>query len=480
MEISIVIYIIGLALAIEGVLMLVPIFCALIYGESIMPFIFTALICFALAILFSRKRPDSGFLFSREGYVATGLTWIALAFTGMLPFLFSGSTNSLADAVFETVSGFTTTGSSIFTAVEELPKSILMWRSFMHWIGGMGILVFMLAIVPFSGGTQMNIMKAESPGPSISKIVPKAQDSAKILYELYTIMTVAMIITLIVLRMPVFDAICITFGAAGTGGFSVLNTGCATYTIAQQVVITIGMIAFGVNFSFYYFISIKKLGLALSMEEVRWYIIIILVSIGLISVDLIYNGIYASGPIAVKDAAFHVGSIITTTGYATTDCNLWPNLSQGILILLMFIGACAGSTGGGIKVSRVLLMARAYKRELAIALHPNIVKKVHMDGKAADETVLRNTGVYIFIYFVIFAISVLIVSLDGFDWLTTFTSVAATYNNIGPGFGVVGTMGNFSTLSDLSKWVLSLDMLIGRLEIFPILLLFSKNTWRRF
>ena len=480
MEISIVIYIIGLALMIEGALMIVPGVCALIYGESLMPYILTAAICLIIGVIFTRRRPESGFLFSREGYVATGLTWIALAFTGMLPFLFSGSTTSVADAVFETVSGYTTTGSSIFTAVEDLPKGILMWRSFMHWIGGMGILVFMLAIVPFSGGTQMNIMKAESPGPSISKIVPRAQDSAKILYQIYTAMTIVMMVTLIVLRMPVFDAICITFGAAGTGGFSVLNTGCATYTIAQQIVITVGMIAFGVNFSFYYFLLIRKLKLAFSMEEVRAYILIILASIGLITVDLVVKGIYQSGPIALKDAAFHVGSIITTTGYATTDCNTWPALSQGILIVLMFIGACAGSTGGGIKVSRVLMMLKAYKRELAVALHPNIVKKVHMDGKAADEIVLRNTGVYIFIYFVIFTVSVLIVSLDGFDWLTTFTSVAATYNNIGPGFGVVGTMGNFSSLSDLSKWVLSLDMLIGRLEIFPIMLLFVKNTWRKF
>ena len=480
MEISIVIYIIGLALMIEGALMIVPGVCALIYGESLMPYILTAAICLIIGVIFTRRRPESGFLFSREGYVATGLTWIALAFTGMLPFLFSGSTTSVADAVFETVSGYTTTGSSIFTAVEDLPKGILMWRSFMHWIGGMGILVFMLAIVPFSCGIHMNIMKAESPGPSISKIVPRAQDSAKILYQIYTAMTIVMMVTLIVLRMPVFDAICITFGAAGTGGFSVLNTGCATYTIAQQIVITVGMIAFGVNFSFYYFLLIKKLKLAFSMEEVRAYILIILASIGLITVDLVVKGIYQSGPIALKDAAFHVGSIITTTGYATTDCNTWPALSQGILIVLMFIGACAGSTGGGIKVSRVLMMLKAYKRELAVALHPNIVKKVHMDGKAADEIVLRNTGVYIFIYFVIFTVSVLIVSLDGFDWLTTFTSVAATYNNIGPGFGVVGTMGNFSSLSDLSKWVLSLDMLIGRLEIFPIMLLFVKNTWRKF
>ena len=480
METAIVIYIIGLALAIEGVLMAVPALCALVYGESLMPFLWTAIICFLIALAFTRKRPDSGFLFSREGYVATALTWIALAFTGMLPFLFSGSTTSLADAVFETVSGYTTTGSSIFPAVEELPKSILMWRSFMHWIGGMGILVFMLAIVPFSGGTQMNIMRAESPGPSISKIVPRAQDSAAILYKIYTVMTAGLIITLVALRMPVFDAICISFGAAGTGGFSVLNTGCASYTVAQQIVITVGMAAFGVNFSFYYFLTIRKLGLAIAMEEVRWYFIIIFAAIAFISVDLIRAGLYASGAMAVKDAAFHVSSIITTTGYATTDCNLWPNLSQGILILLMFIGACSGSTGGGIKVSRLLIMAKAYKRELAVALHPNIIKKVHMDGKAMDENVLRNTGAYLFIYFVIFTASVLIVSLDGFDWLTTFTSVASTYNNIGPGFGVVGTMGNFSELSDLSKWVLSLDMLIGRLEIFPIMLLFTKNTWRRF
>ena len=412
--------------------------------------------------------------------MATGLTWVALAFTGMLPFLFSGASDSVVDAVFETISGYTTTGSSIFTSVEDLPKGILMWRSFMHWIGGMGILVFMLAIVPFTGGTQMNIMKAESPGPSISKIVPRAQDSAKILYQIYGVMTIGLILILLLLKMPLFDALCISFGAAGTGGFSILNTGCADYTIPQQVAITIGMIAFGVNFNFYYFLLIKKLGLAFSMEEVRGYILIILAAIGLISVDLVFKGIYTSVPIAVKDAAFHVGSIITTTGYATTDCNLWPNLSQGILILLMFIGACAGSTGGGIKVSRILLMAKAYKRELSIALHPNIVKKVHMDGKSAGEDVLRNTGVYIFIYFVIFAVSVLIVSLDGFDWTTTFTAVAATFNNIGPGFGVVGTMGNFSSLSDLSKWVLSLDMLIGRLEIFPIMLLFVKNTWRKF
>ena len=314
----------------------------------------------------------------------------------------------------------------------------------------------------------------------ISKIVPRAQDSAKILYQIYGAMTIGLILILLLLKMPLFDALCISFGAAGTGGFSILNTGCADYTIPQQVAITIGMIAFGVNFNFYYFLLIKKLGLAFSMEEVRGYILIILVAIGLISVDLVFKGIYTSVPIAVKDAAFHVGSIITTTGYATTDCNLWPNLSQGILILLMFIGACAGSTGGGIKVSRILLMAKAYKRELSIALHPNIVKKVHMDGKSAGEDVLRNTGVYIFIYFVIFAVSVLIVSLDGFDWTTTFTAVAATFNNIGPGFGVVGTMGNFSSLSDLSKWVLSLDMLIGRLEIFPIMLLFVKNTWRKF
>ena len=480
MDISIIAYVVGMALSIEGALLIVPIICALIYGESIMPFIFTALICFGISFPFTRVKPAAGSLFSKEGFVATGLTWIGLTFTGMLPFLFSGSMTSVYDAVFETVSGYTTTGASILTDVEALPKGILMWRSFMHWIGGMGILVFMLAIVPFTGGTQMNIMKAESPGPSISKLVPRAADSAKILYQLYTALTVVTALTLIALKMPVFDALCITFGAAGTGGFSVLNSGCSTYTIAQQVVITIAMIAFGVNFNFYFFLFIKRSRLAFKLEEVRWYIAIIAASIIIITVNVLSHGLYDSPWIALKDAAFHVGSIITTTGYATADLNPWPNLSQGILILLMFIGACAGSTGGGLKVSRVLLLARSYKREIAIALHPNIVKKVHMDGKPVEESVIQNTGAYLFIYLVIFCISVLIVAMDGESWVTTFTAVAATYNNIGPGFDVVGTMGNYSSLSDLSKVVLSLDMLIGRLEIFPIMLLFSGATWRKF
>lgn len=480
MDISIITYVIGVSLCIEGILMVVPILCAIAYGESIMPFVLTGLICFIIALPFTRKKPAAGALFSKEGYVATALTWIALAFTGMLPFLFSGSIQSVYDAVFETISGYTTTGASILTDVEALPKGVLMWRSFMHWIGGMGILVFMLALVPFTGGTQMNIMKAESPGPSISKLVPRASDSAKILYELYGALTVLTILVLLVLGMPLFDTLCITFGAAGTGGFSVLNTGCSTYTIPQQVVITVAMIAFGVNFNFYYLLLVKKNKDAFKMEEVRWYLLIILASILLIVIDLFAHGIYTSLPLAVNDAAFHVGSIITTTGYATKDLNDWPNLSQGILILLMFIGACAGSTGGGLKVSRVLLLFRAYKRELAIALHPNIVKRVHMDGKPVEESIIQNTGSYLFIYILIFVVSVLIVSLDGESWVTTFTAVAATYNNIGPGFDVVGTMGNYSSLSDLSKVVLSADMLIGRLEIFPIMLLFSKAVWKRF
>ena len=480
MDISIIAYVVGMALSIEGILLIIPVICALIYGESIMPFILTAAVCFAVAFPFTRVKPAAGSLFSKEGYVATGLTWIGLTFTGMLPVLFSGSIDSVYDAVFETVSGYTTTGASILTDVEALPKGVLMWRSFMHWIGGMGILVFMLALVPFTGGTQMNIMKAESPGPSISKLVPRAADSAKVLYQLYTALTVVTALALIALRMPVFDALCITFGAAGTGGFSVLNSGCASYTIAQQVVITIAMIAFGVNFNFYFFLFIKRSKLAFKSEEVRWYIGIILASILIITVNICSHGVYTSPLIALKDAAFHVGSIITTTGYATTDLNLWPNLSQGILVLLMFIGACAGSTGGGLKVSRVILLAKSYKRELAVALHPDIVKKVHMDGKPVEENVLRNTGAYLFVYLVIFCISVLIVSMDGESWATTFTAVAATYNNIGPGFDVVGSMGNYSSLSDLSKVVLSLDMLIGRLEIFPIMLLFAKDTWREF
>jgi len=399
----------------------------------------------------------------------------------MLPFIVSGAIPHVIDAFFETVSGFTTTGSTILTNVEAQPRSILLWRSLMHWIGGMGILVFMLALMPLSGGTQMNLMKAESPGPSISKLVPRAQDTAKILYSIYFVMTVVTILALILAQMPVFDAICIGLGAAGTGGFSILNDGCASYTVVQQVIITIGMAMFGINFNFYFLIIFKKnIGEALKIEEVKTYLLILVGAALLIAGSLMFHHTVESPLMALHEALFHASSIMTTTGYATTDMNLWPAFAKVIIMLLMIIGACAGSTGGGLKVSRVIILFKAFRRECQKLMHPSAVKRVHMDGKTVEENVIHSTGTYFFIYVVMMLVSVLLVSIDDFGWEETISSVFATFNNIGPGFGAVGSMGNFSEMSYFSKLVLSADMLIGRLEIFPILLLFSRRTWRKF
>lgn len=473
-------YIIGWALKIEAFFLLLPLFCAFLYGESHVPYTITLVLCLLLGFLCCGRRRGKMEFQLKEGFAATGLVWIFLSLTGMLPFLLSGSIDSVCDAFFETVSGFTTTGASILTDVEVLPHSLLLWRSFMHWIGGMGILVFMLTLLPLAGGSQMNLMKAESPGPSIAKLVPRAKDTAKILYGIYTAMTVLTVIVLLLLRMPLFDAICISFGAAGTGGFSILNSGCASYTIAQQNAITVAMIAFGINFNFYYLLFIHRAGLALKMEEVRCYLLVIAAAILLVASSLFGSGVYASPGAALQSAAFHVGSIITTTGYATTDVNVWPNFAQGILVLLMFCGACAGSTGGGLKVSRLILLFRSYKRELSSLLHPGIIRQVHMDGKVVEPSVLRSTSAYFFVYMIIFAVSLMLLTPDRTDWITDYSAVAATFNNIGPGLGMVGTVGNYAGYSDFSKLVLSADMLIGRLEIFPIMLLFTRDTWRKF
>lgn len=481
MSFSVVFYVIGTALMIEGALMALPFLFALAYGESLIPFAVTIVLCFAAGFPAYRAKPETSNLLSKEGVVSTGLVWIILSVFGMLPFLFSGAIPDVADAFFETVSGFTTTGSTILPDVEALPRSILLWRSLMHWIGGMGILVFMLALLPLSGGTQMNLMKAESPGPSISKLVPRAQDTAKILYGIYIIMTLATIFALWLAKMPVFDAICIGLGAAGTGGFSVLNDGCASYTILQQAIITVAMALFGINFNFYFLILFKKnIREAFKIEEVKTYLLILLGAAVLIAASLYFNAITDSPLLALHQALFHASSVMTTTGYATMDMNFWPGFAQVIIVFLMIIGACAGSTGGGLKVSRVLILAKSFGRECQKILHPAAVKRVHMDGKTVEENVIYSTGVYFFIYVVIILGSILLVSLDGFGWEETVSSVIATFNNIGPGFGIVGSMGSFACMSTFSKLVLSADMLIGRLEIFPILLLFSRRTWRKF
>ena len=472
--------IIGSGLCLEAVFFAIPLVCALIYHESVLPFVIPALIAAAAGFLLLHNKAEEGGMHSKEGFVSTGLTWIAWSLVGMLPFLISGTLTNVFDALFETISGFTTTGSSVIKSVEDVAKSVLMWRSFMHWIGGMGILVFMSAIMRFTGGSQMNLMKAESPGPVVSKLVPKAGSTARVQYGIYTGMTLFMILILLLLKMPLFDSICITFGAAGTGGFGVLNNSCASYTVAQQAVIIIGMIAFGMNFTFYFLLLVGKFRAAFQMEEIRLYLLIIAAAILTNTVNLLGQGGFTSISWAFRDAAFHVGSIMTTTGYAIDDINQWPRLSQGILVFLMFCGACAGSTGGGFKISRILLMARGFSRDMAAHLRPDIVKKVHIDGKVVEENVLRSTGTYTFVYITITMLSVLLVAFEGRDWPTTFTAVIATFNNIGPGLGEVGTVGNYAAFSNFSKLVLSADMLIGRLEIFPILVLFRRNTWTRF
>ena len=479
MNYRIIAYIVGWIFNLQAIFMVLPCITAVIYQEDeLYDFLIPILICLAIGLALTRKKPKNKVFYIKDGCVTVALSWIVLSISGALPFMISGSIPHPIDAIFETVSGFTTTGSSILTDVEVLPHSIILWRSFTHWIGGMGVLVFLLSLLPLAGGYHMNLMRAESPGPSVSKLVPKVQSTAKILYTIYFGMTVLQIIFLLLGRMPLFDALCITFGSAGTGGFGIKNDSMGSYSTYCQVVTTIFMIAFGVNFSAYYLILTKKFRQAFSIEEVRGYLGIIAAAIVIIAFNTrhLFSGIGT----AVQQAAFQVGSIITTTGYSTTDFNQWPSLSKAVLVLLMFIGACAGSTGGGIKVSRILLLCKAARKELQLYLQPNAVKKIKMDQKLVSHEMMRSTNIFLTVYLIIFAVSVLIVSIDNFDLVSTFTSVATTLNNIGPGLEVAGPLGNFSSFSYLSKSVMIFDMLAGRLEIFPLLLLFCRGTWKRF
>lgn len=479
MNYRIITYIVGWVFNLQAIFMVLPILTAVIYGEKdIFAFFAAIIICLGIGLPLTRKKPSNKVFYIKDGCVAVALSWVVLSITGAIPFVLSGSIPHPIDAIFETVSGFTTTGASILAEVESLPKSILFWRSFTHWIGGMGVLVFLLSLLPLAGGYHMNLMRAESPGPSVSKLVPKVQSTAKILYGIYLGMTVLQIIFLLLGGVPLFDTLCITFGSAGTGGFGIKNDSLGSYSTYCQVVTTIFIILFGVNFSAYYLILTKKFKAAFHIEEIRYYFGIILASIILIAINT--RHMFSGFAQAFQQSAFQVGSIITTTGYSTTDFNQWPALSKTILVLLMFIGACAGSTGGGIKVSRIVLLLKAARKEFQLYLHPNAVKKIKMDQKTVSHETLRSTNIFLSVYLIIFCGSVLLISLDNFDLITNFTSVAATLNNIGPGLEIVGPMGNFSSFSYLSKSVLIFDMLAGRLEIFPLLLLFFKNTWKKF
>lgn len=479
MNYSIIIYIIGMILKIEAAFMLLPAVTALIYQETCgVAFLITIVLCLAIGFPLTRKKPTRKAFYTKEGFVTVALSWIVLSIMGAIPFVISRSIPNPVDALFETVSGFTTTGASILSNVEALPHCMLMWRSFTHWIGGMGVLVFILSLLPLTGGYHMNLMKAESPGPSVSKLAPKVQSTAKILYTIYFVMTVIQIVLLLIGGMPLFDAICTAFGTAGTGGFGIKNDSMASYSTYLQVVITVFMILFGVNFNAYFFIITKKFAQAFKMEEVRYYFGIIGVATLIITCNIYH--IFGSATRAFQQAAFQVGSIITTTGYATTDFNMWPEISRTILVILMFIGACAGSTGGGFKVSRILILCKTVRKELHIFLHPNAVKKIKMDGKAIPHEVVRSTNIFFIVYVLIFSSSVFLIAFDDFELITNFTAVAATFNNIGPGLELVGPTGNFCMFSWFSKLVLTFDMLAGRLEIFPLLLLFVRDTWRKF
>lgn len=479
MNYSIIIYILGWILKFQAIFMALPLITSLIYQETdAVSFVITIVLCLLAGIPMTLRRPKNQVFHTKEGFVTVALSWIVLSITGALPFLFSGSITHPIDAIFETVSGFTTTGASILSDVEALSHGILFWRSFTHWIGGMGVLVFLLCLLPLTGGYHMSLMKAESPGPSVSKLVPKVRSTAKILYGIYFALTLLEIVFLLLGDMPLFDTLCTAFGTAGTGGFGIKNSSMGGYSTYIQVVVTIFMILFGINFSIYYLILSKKLIQALKIEELRYYLGIILVSILVIAFNI--KDLFGSIWQALQQSAFQVASIITTTGFATTDFNAWPEVSRIILIILMFVGACAGSTGGGIKVSRFIILFKSIAKELHLYIHPNAVKKIKMDEKPISHEVVRSTNIFMSVYVLIFAFSVLIIGFNDYDLTTNFTAVAATLNNIGPGLELVGPTGNFGLFSPLSKCVLIFDMLAGRLEIFPLLLLFVKDTWKKF
>lgn len=478
MNYSVVRFIIGYVLKFEGLFLLLPTLVSIIYHENqFQYYLIVSIICFVLGIFFTRKKSENMKLYTREGFASVALSWIFLSVFGAIPFVLTGDIPSYVDALFEMVSGFTTTGASILTNVEALSHSGLFWRSFSHWIGGMGVLVFIMAILPLTGSSTMNLMKAESPGPSVDKLVPHVKDTAKILYGIYIAITIIEIALLYIFGMPIFEAMTITFGTVGTGGFGIKNDSMASYSPILQNIVTIFMIASGVNYAAYFFIITKKFKSAFKMEEVRWYFIIIATAVLLLCIDT--REIYSVSSEQLRHIFFQVGSIITTTGYATYDFDLWPQFSKTILILLMFIGACAGSTGGGIKVSRIVILFKTIRKELSLMTHPREVRKIRIDDHPIPHEVVRSTNVFIAVYFCILFISVLLIGVDELSFTTNFTAVAATLNNIGPGMDLVGPTQNYSIFSDFSKFVMMFDMLAGRLELFPMLILLKPSCWKR-
>jgi len=477
MNYQVVIYILGWIMDLEAAFMLMPCAVARIYGEKQgFAYLWVALGCALIGTLIILRKPKNMNFYLKEGFAIVALSWILLSIIGCLPFYINGEIPSFTDALFETISGFTTTGATILSDVESLARCNLFWRSFTHWIGGMGVLVFLLAIVPMAGGTNMNLMKAESPGPSVGKLVPKVKSTAMILYVIYIVLTGIEIVLLLIGKMSFFEAVTTSFGTAGTGGFGIRNDSIMSASPYLQWVIAIFMVMFGINFNVYFLIIIGKLKQAFKYEELRAYLGIIFVSTAIIFIN-IYDMI-GSAADAIRHSFFQVGSIMTTTGFSSVDFNLWPETSRTVLVLLMFVGACAGSTGGGIKVSRFIILIKSFFKEIVSYLHPRSIKKIKVEGKAVEHDVLRATNVYFITFMLVFSASVLFISFENKDLVTNFTAVAATINNIGPGLNAVGPIENFGGFSDFSKYVLMFDMLAGRLELFPLLILFCPSVWK--
>ena len=477
--------IISFILIVEAVFMIPALLLCAFSGQtaSSTAFLISIIIIMAAAFLLwvLTGKAQKGF-YSRDGLVCVGLSWIVMSLFGALPFFISKEIPSYIDALFEIASGFSTTGASILNDVEALTRGMLLWRSTSHWLGGMGVLVFLLALVPISGrndGFTMHLLRAESPGPDVGKLVPRMKQTATILYGMYILLTILDFLFLVIGGLPVFDSVCIAIGTAGTGGFGVLNSSIGGYSPYVQNVCTVFMFLFGVNFTCYYLLLCGKIKNVLKDEELHWYVGIAFCSIVAITITLLLNNTYSTFNETLRHSAFQVGSLLSSTGFATTDFDLWPSFAKAILFSLMFIGASAGSTGGGFKIGRALLIAKILRRNVRQVLYPNKVQVIRMNGRVVDENILRNTNAYLCAYVIIILASFLLVSLDGFSTTTNLTAVVSCFNNMGPGLESIGPTLNYSGYGVFSKIVLVFDMLAGRLEIFPILVLMSRSAWKR-
>ena len=471
---SMIAYILGWIMKLEGLFMLIPVLVALIYREhNGVWFAIVAVCALVFGAVVTHKKPESNVFYMREGCIATAMSWFIMSVIGCLPFFLSGEIPSFTDALFETVSGFTTTGSTILSDVESLSYCMLFWRSFTHWIGGMGVLVFLLAVIQMTGGSNMNLLRAESPGPAVGKLVPRMMHTARILYVIYLGMTVILFVLLVCGKMSVFESLTTAFSTAGTGGFGIRNDSLASCSPYIQWIVTIFMILFGVNFNAFYFLLLRKWKQLFHMEEVWAYFGVIVAAI-----LIIMTNTYGWVGNVMENLRNQVGSIITTTGFMTVDFDQWPSLSRYVMLFLMMIGACAGSTGGGMKVSRFLLSVKSALRELNSYLFPKSIKKIKMDGKTVDEEAIRGINVYFTAYILLVVLSVFLICINGMDIESAFSSVLGTFNNIGPGLGKFGPTCNFGWVSTFSKYVYIFDMLAGRLELFPVLILLYPPSWR--